>query len=147
MSMGIDVEIVVNGPLEEKVEAERKEILSKSGVWSFEAEHGFPILCPVGPYIVVEIYKRNMSETIAIIDSIKDSQKWTSNVGRVSAIGNACYKDDRFKDWDILPKIGDWVVFKVNAGPVLKFRGIDIAIMFDDAVKGIIEDPEYVSRD
>jgi hypothetical protein len=126
---------------------EEKTVEIPKGEWTFEKQHGFSPLRAVGPYIAVEIYKHKLSETIAIQDSVTNMQKWTSNVGRVFSIGSACYKGDRFKDWDELPEIGDWVVFKVNAGPVFKYRGIDVAIMFDDAVNGITEEPSYVSRD
>lgn len=115
--------------------------------WSFEKEYGFPPPRIVGPYIGVVIHKHVLSESIVITDDIMDVQKWTSNVGRLFNVGSACYKGERFKDWEDLPKVGEWVVFKVNAGPLLKYRGIDISIMYDDAVKGIVKDPSYVTRD
>jgi hypothetical protein len=153
----VDLNSVVEGSIEKEtnitIAALEKNALQKKydemprSEWTFENQHGFAPLRAVGAYIAVQIYTPIKSDVLIMADSVKAMQKWTSNVGRIFSIGSACYKGDRFKDWDELPEIGDWVVFKVNAGPVFKYRGIDVAIMFDDSVNGITEDPSYVSRD
>jgi len=64
-------------------------------------------------------------------------------------LGSACFKGEQFKDWDPsdFPKIGDWITYKVNSGPTVKFRGVDIVVMFDDAMNMKLEDPEHITRD
>ena len=54
-----------------------------------------------------------------------------------------------FEYWgeDEFPKIGDWITFKIGVADIFKYRGVDVAIMYDDAIKSIIEDPSYVTRD
>ena len=118
----------------------------------FEERHGFKPPRPVGPNVLLEIYKHDLSETIAMTQQAKDRSKWESIVGRVCKTGGACYKGDRFKDWplDELPKIGDWVTFKVNSGTIFKYgppgKGVDVVTIYDDCILNVIEDPSYVIR-
>jgi hypothetical protein len=119
------------------------------GEWTFEKEHGFAPPKPVGPYMVVQLYTQKLSDIISITAETRSGQRWISNVGRVINLGSACFKGEQFKDWDEsdFPKIGDWITYKVNSGPTVKFRGIDIVIMFDDAMNMKLEDPEHITRD
>lgn len=119
----------------------------------FKDRHGFNPPIPVGPNIVIEIYKHEISETIEIVKTARDRQKWESNVGRVCKIGGACYKGERFKHWPVeeLPKVGDWITYKVNSGTIFKYgptgQGVDIMTIYDDCILNIVEDPSYVIRD
>jgi len=117
--------------------------------WDFNKAHGFNPPRAVGPRMVVQQYKHQLSEIIEITNATRSNQKWESNVGRLIGLGSACFKGDQFKDWseEDKPKIGEWITYKVNAGPVTKFRGIDIIVMYDDAINMKIDDPEHVSRD
>lgn len=119
----------------------------------FEERYGFNPPRPVGPNVVIEIYKHEISETIEIVKTARDRQKWESNVGRVCKIGGACYKGERFKDWpeEELPKIGDWITYKVNSGTIFKYgptgKGVDVMTIYDDCILNVIENPSYVVRD
>jgi len=99
--------------------------------------------------MIVQLYKKQLSSTLEIVKETRDQQRWSSNVGRVVYLGSACFKGEQFKDWDPsdFPKIGDWITYKVNSGPTVKFRGVDIVVMFDDAMNMKLEDPEHITRD
>jgi hypothetical protein len=118
----------------------------------FEERYGFNPPRPVGPNVVIEIYKHEMSEIIEITEQERDRQKWESNVGRVCKIGGACYKGERFKHWpeEELPKVGDWITYKVNAGTVFKYgppgKGVDVMTIYDDCILNVVENPAYVVR-
>jgi len=119
--------------------------------FDFEKEYGFKPPRMVGPYTALILHKNIMagtaSDVIDIPEEMVEKQKFLSNVGRIVYKGDACYKGERFKDWTDLPSIGDWVVFKANSGPVLRFRNIDMTFIFDDSVIAIIENPAHVTRD
>lgn len=117
--------------------------------WDFANFYGFNPPRPVGPYMAIQLHKNTLSETIEIAQETRNNQKWISNVGRVIALGSACFKGEQFKHWNDndIPKVGEWVTYKPNSGPVVKFRGIDVVIMFDDSITMKIENPDYVTRD
>lgn len=119
------------------------------GEWTFEKQYGFKPPKAVGPYMVVVLYTKKLSDVIVITNKTSSDQKWISNVGRLISLGSACFKGEQFQHWseDDIPKIGEWIHFKHNAGPVNKFRGIDIVTMYDESINMQIEDPEYVTRD
>jgi hypothetical protein len=118
----------------------------------FEERYDFNAPRPVGPQVLIEVYKHEMSEVIEITEQSRDRQKWESNVGRVCKIGGACYKGERFKYWpqEELPKVGDWITYKVNAGTIFKYgppgKGVDVMIIYDDYILSVIENPAYVVR-
>lgn len=119
------------------------------GEWTFEKQYGFPPPKAVGPYMIVELYTPKLSDVITITNKTRSDQRWISNVGRLISLGSACFKGDQFQHWSEsdIPKIGEWIHFKHNAGPVNKFRGIDIVTMYDESINMQLENPEHVTRD
>jgi hypothetical protein len=148
---GMPIESTIPSDVLNKVtkKPERKIDHSKK---EFEDRNGFNPPRPVGPNILIEVYKSEMSDVIEITGQTRDRQKWESNVGRVCKIGGACYKGERFKYWpsEELPKIGDWVTYKVNSGTIFKYgppeKGVDVMTIYDDCILNVIENPEYVTR-
>lgn len=131
---------VANIPIKEK---------TWEGEWTFEKQYGFRPPKAVGPYMIVELYTPKLSDVIAITNKTRGDQKWISNVGRLISLGSACFKGEQFQHWseDDIPKVGEWIHFKHNAGPVNKFRGVDIVTMYDESINMQLEDPEHVTRD
>jgi len=119
--------------------------------YSFEQEKGFIPPTMVGYNIAVEVYKNILSGTqgdlIEIPEEMIDKQKYLSCVGRVVSMGHACFKGDKFTDYADIPVVGNWVVFTPNSGPLISYKGIDMVLTVDTAIKGIVEDPSYVTRD
>lgn len=119
--------------------------------YDFEVENGFLSPVMVGYNIALLLHKNILSGTTSDIiqmteDSI-DKQKYLSCVGRVVSIGSACFKGEKFIDYLDTPKVGDWVVFTPNSGPLISYRGLDMVLTVDTAIKSIIDEPGYVTRD
>lgn len=119
--------------------------------YSFEEEHGFKPPRMVGFNVAIVLFKNilsgTQSETLQVPESVIEKQKYLSLVGKVVYIGKASFKGERFKDYELIPKEGDWVVFKPNTGPIINFRGIDMIFTVDDAILSIIDEPGHVTRD
>ncbi len=120
-------------------------------MFDFEKEFGFTPPRMVGYNLALVVHKNIMSGTKSEIldmpEELIEKQKYLSFVGRVCDKGSACWQGDRFKHHELTPQIGDWVVFKPNAGLLLQYRGIDMFFTVDDAILSVIEDPTYVTRD
>lgn len=119
--------------------------------YDFEKEYGFAPPRMVGKLMAVAIHKHIMtgtqSNSIELPDEVIENQKWATIVGRIVHKGSAAFKGDYFKDWEDIPELGDWIVFKTGQGPLLTYRGIDMIFMHDEMTRSIIEDPTYVTRD
>lgn len=120
-------------------------------MFDFETEYGFKPPIMVGAMLAVSIHKHvvtgTQSEVIDLPEEAIERQKWASISGRIVAMGDACFEGTDFQHWSAFPKIGDYVVYKTNAGTRLNFRGIDMIFMYDKAIDSIIEDPAHVTRD
>lgn len=129
--------------------ADKKVERTWEGEWTFEKQYGFPPPKAVGPYMIVELYTPKLADAIVLTNKTRSDQKWISNVGRLISLGSACFKGEQFQHWseDDIPKIGEWIHFKHNAGPVNKFRGVDIVTMYDESINMKLENPEHVTRD
>lgn len=143
---GVSNNVGITRGSEERVEVTERKW---EGEWTFEKQYGFDAPRAVGPYMVVELYKPKLSEVISITNKTRSDQKWVSNVGKLISLGSACFKGKQFEFWNEndIPKIGDWIHFKNNSGPVNKFRGIDVVIMYDESINMKLEDPEHITRD
>ncbi len=119
--------------------------------YDFEKEHGFKPPIMVGWNVGLVLHKNIMSgtksELIEVPEQAIELQKYVSCVGRIFHLGDSCFKGEKFQYHNTFPKVGDWVVFQQNTGPMLNFRGIDIVLTVDDAIRAIIEEPHYVTRD
>lgn len=137
----------MKAPSMEETKKDSSKIPAKD--WDFEKFYGFKPPKAVGPYMIVELYAPKLSDVIAITGQTRSGQKWISNVGRLISLGSACFKGEQFQHWseDDIPKIGEWIHFKHNAGPVNKFREIDIVTMYDESINMQLENPEHVTRD
>jgi hypothetical protein len=139
--------------------------------WSFEKEFGFNPPRPLGDRVCIMRYTRKYSDTIIASNEAEERAKFESIVGRIVKIGSACFKGDKFKEWDAndLYKVGDFVTFRVNPGMWFKYGPAEmdkpeislihgappkeakekpvLTIIFDDAINSIVEDPAYVDRE
>lgn len=121
--------------------------------WSFEKEFGFNPPRPLGDKITVMQYVKKLSDLIAVTESTIKMQESECIVGRVVRLGSACFKSENFKNWDKedFPKVGDWVVFRLNPGYWYKYgpqgKGVNVMTIFDDAINEKVEDPSYIDRE
>ncbi len=75
-----------------------------------------------------------------------DNDEHRSCVGLVLSRGNWSYKDDRFEG-DTWCQTGDYVVFKRSDAISVDYRGMKMVYLADDRIHGVVEDPDYVTRD
>lgn len=110
-----------------------------------------------GPRLIVQLYVReegshallnNGNKTSILLPSeILEMDKFTTCVGRLIKINSSCFKGERFKDWDVLPQLGDWVFFGRNNGTQLNYRGVSIVEIYDDFLLGRVSSPEDMRKD
>lgn len=64
-----------------------------------------------------------------------------TNIGRVIAVGDSAYKDERFggKAWC---KVGDYIIFSRHTGQRFKWKGYRLVLLPDDKVDLVIENPD-----
>lgn len=82
---------------------------------------------------------------IALPEHVRADDKWSSQVALVISQGPLCYKGERFKESGPWCRVGDWVRIPRNEGMPFVYKGIPMKDILDDSVKGIIEDPTYVT--
>lgn len=79
---------------------------------------------PVGWHLLLETYnsgekfKTNDGEDSLFIrpDTSIDRDTYQMSVGRILMAGSASFKDIKFKDWDTIPQVGDYVSFQKYQG-------------------------------
>ena len=49
---------------------------------------------------------------------------------------------DRYRDNDLIPKVGSWVIFQRHAGLRITYRGLKFFMCDDDAILALIDAPE-----
>ena len=82
--------------------------------------------------------KQTTKGGIILPDSTKSDMAYLTTVGRVVKVGNLAYKDDKFegKPWC---KEGDYVCYGKHTGDKFLYKGIQFLLIFDDAVKMVVE--------
>ena len=82
---------------------------------------------------------------IALPESMYELDKYKQLTGLVVSQGIDAYHGKRFEHSGPWCQVGDWIVFDRNEGTPLNYRGVSMQIIPDDACKGVVEDPNYVS--
>jgi co-chaperonin GroES (HSP10) len=112
-------------------------------------------IIPFGPRVLIKLYIREgfaltsdgKKTSILLPQTASDMDKFITCVGEVIRINPSCYKGDRFKDWDYIPQVGDWVYFGRNNGTQLNYKGYPIMEIYDDLILGKVENPEDIRKD
>ena len=76
---------------------------------------------------------------IILPDSTKSDMAYLTTVGRVLKIGNLAYQDSKFdgKPWC---KEGDYVCYGKHTGDKFLYKGVQLLLLFDDAIKIVVKD-------
>jgi hypothetical protein len=103
-------------------------------------------LMPVG--IKRELKVAGTDKKIYLPDESIDANKWLNAIGRIVALGPACFKHPKYKEMGLeekdFPKVGDLILYSGRAPQRMQFRGTPILIVHDDHWFGKIEDPETI---
>lgn len=155
--------------IEKHEEAEAKQYIEK--LLGFEAPrvsaYHMAVKIFVRPEETQEITKDNGEKIRIYLPSIVTAHdKYRNCVALVVSQGPEAYQHKRFREnifirflrkffnkW--MPpqrkkpwcKVGDWVIMARNAGPQINYRGVPMTIIPDDQIYGVIEDPNFVTRD
>ena len=93
--------------------------------------------------MVVSQVKVTAVGSIEMTDTSQDNQSWTSDIGRVIAVGPSVYQGKQFADKglgpDDAPKVGDFVIFNAKSPLRQKYKGRIYITINDDATLGRIE--------
>lgn len=68
-------------------------------------------------------------------DSAKERDNTQLGIGRVLMIGSAAFKAPQFKDWAVLPEVGDYVSWPKYEGSYKTHAGINYQVIVDHHVK------------
>jgi len=108
---------------------------------------GYMILCKI--WVRPEEYKKVKREdgteaTIWIPPSASQEDKYQSVSALVCGIGPLAFRDrETGKMWHGGPvcRIGDWIAIPRYESALLSYRGVAMALLPDDRIYGVIEDP------
>jgi co-chaperonin GroES (HSP10) len=83
--------------------------------------------------------KQTTKGGIILPDSTKSDMAYLTTVGRVLKIGNLAYQDSKFdgKPWC---KEGDYVCYGKHTGDKFLYKGVQLLLLFDDAIKMVVKD-------
>ena len=83
--------------------------------------------------------KQTTKGGIILPDSTKSDMAYLTTVGRVLKIGNLAYQDPKFdgKPWC---KEGDYVCYGKHTGDKFLYKGVQLLLIFDDAIKMVVEE-------
>lgn len=115
----------------------------KNDEWITNEEVADPKVLPEVPGYHILVRPVSVKQTtkggILLPDSTKQDMAYLTTVGRVVKVGNLAYKDSKFdsKAWC---KEGDYVCYGKHTGDKFLYKGIQFLLIFDDAIKMVVED-------
>ena len=115
----------------------------KNDEWITNDDVPDPTPLPEVPGYTVLVRPISVKQTtkggIILPDSTKSDMAYLTTVGRVLKIGATAYQDEKFggKPWC---KEGDYVCYGKHSGDKFLYKGVQLLLIFDDAVKMVVQD-------
>lgn len=116
--------------------------------WTNDAKTPLPpankLLIPWGwKLLIMPMRPEAKSQGGILIPQVRqDLDTYLSYVGRIVALGPACYKNPKYRQMGMskshFPKRGDWVVYPINSYQRIDFKGTKLILTNDDQLLGII---------
>ena len=116
---------------------------------------------PAGYMLVAKIWVRPEESKIIKRDDGTEATLWNSDISRdqdklssvsalVCALGPDCYKGENRDGTPRFPygpwcRVGDWIVLARYSSFLFQYKGVAMAMLNDDKVLGIVQDPTDVS--
>lgn len=100
-----------------------------------------------GRQVLIAIYRRPgiTKGGILLTDAAKDEDLYQGKVGLIVKTGAFAFEnDDDHRFGGDLPKVGDWVFFRVADGWCLSVNGRPSRILQDNNIRGIVQHPDMV---
>lgn len=102
----------------------------------------------VNPYeVLVGIYQRpnKTASGIMLPDKYRDEDIYQGKVGLVLKLGELAFKPDEKHQWPSrVPKVGDWIAFRVTDSWQLILGGQQCRVVEDRFFRLIVDDPDLV---
>ena len=89
--------------------------------------------------------KKQTESGLYVPDKTADRDSLAAMVGEVVGVGEACYPPERYPSGPWC-RTGDWVIFRSYSGTAFKFRGREYRLLNDDAIEGVTDAPEEISK-
>jgi len=103
---------------------------------------------PCGYKILVSLPKIEEKYDSGLVkaDSVVRNDEIATVIGFVIKMGPDCYKDkDKFPTGPYC-KEGDFVLMRAYAGTRFKLHNVELRLMNDDSIEGVVQDPRGYSR-
>lgn len=81
-----------------------------------------------------------------IPDTIRDNAQYHTCAGLVVGIAPGCYKERKYGETNPACKVGDWVVIARHSGLRIKYKGLPLFSVKEDAIEAVIDNPLDVER-
>jgi len=96
--------------------------------------------------VLVAIYRRpkQTASGLWITDKTGDEDIWQGKVGLVVSMGPLAFVDDDTVKFEVKAKVGDWVWFRPSDTIHVEVNGMQMRVMREHAILGIIPHPDYV---
>lgn len=75
-------------------------------------------------------------------DIAKDRDKTQMPVGQILMMGDAAFKGDKFKEWGIIPQVGDYVLWEKYSGSFDTENGVNLLDIQDYQIIRIVKNPD-----
>lgn len=113
--------------------------------WVTDDETADPTPLPILPgYRIIVRPVRVQGKTkgsILLPDSFRDDVNYLTTVGRVLAVGDLAYGDKEKFPSGPWCKVGDYVCYGKMNGTKIRYKGVNLILLYDDQVVMRIEDP------
>jgi co-chaperonin GroES (HSP10) len=111
-----------------------------------ELPEGFMDGCPSPLYwriLVMPIAPKQMSVGGIILSAqTQEAESYLANVGRLVAVGDMAWHENRFPPGTRKPGVGDWVQWAKHAGQRIEYRGVKMTFLNDDNLLAVSPDPK-----
>jgi len=78
-------------------------------------------------------------------DVAKERDKMQLGVGQILMMGDAAFKGEKFKYWEVIPQVGDFVKWEKYSGTFDTENGVDLVDLQDYMIIRIVKNPDTSS--
>jgi len=107
---------------------------------------------PTGYWIACKIYVRPDKQGSIITAEVTKTQDELKSVSAlVCAIGDDAFQGENLNGTTRFPngpwcRVGDWITIPRHSSNIVKYRGVAMALIADDKIMGIVEDPADITE-
>lgn len=93
--------------------------------------------------IVMPVKPKEVSKGgIVLPQTTQEAQQYLTYIGKIVAVGSLAFKDQRLRDEEKIPKVGDYVIYGRYAGQVILYKEVRLLCVNDDEILAVVKNPE-----